>query len=458
MSENNITSITIVNDISVVVPDSPQYMTTYILQEQHDWFEDEIKFIRSYIKPGMNIIDIGANYGLYTLTFASIIGDTGRIWAFEPTKFTSICLNKSISENKFKNINLIQSGLSNRLGKAKLYVSPNSEVNSLSKEATSTDQFEEISLLTLDNCMHKFKWGRIDFIKLDAEGEEMNILRKGETTLSSLSPLIMFELAHGKNFNLPLIDRFKNMGYESYRLLPGLNILIPFDHKKPFDGHLLNIFCCKEDKAKLLESEGVIVKTWEKCVVENDSCAHEYIDSLVFGESLKNYTSTANDDYSSDYLEILNLYVMSQSKTASSSCRVGCLIGALNKLRGMMAKGENHIERLATFSRIAFDAGERALGVQILSGLINKYYKNIDFKIHELFLPASQLYDGISPNTRVNEWLFSSILEQCIKKHAYSTYFTQKATVPLFERLNDLGFISEDMRSRYQLVKDCFIQ
>ena len=88
-------------------------------------------------------------------------------------------------------------------------------------------------------------------------------MKKGEKTLSLSSPLIMFELKHGHTVNLPLINRFKDMGYESYRLIPGLNTLIPFDQNEPFDGFLLNLFCCKEDKATQLEEEGILARRCE---------------------------------------------------------------------------------------------------------------------------------------------------------------------------------------------------
>jgi len=101
MPEDRTTSIAMVNNVSVTVPSSPQSMTNFVLQEQHDWFEDEIKFIRHYIKPGMKVVDIGANYGLYTLTIASIIGHSGKIWAIEPTEATATCLRKSIAANNF---------------------------------------------------------------------------------------------------------------------------------------------------------------------------------------------------------------------------------------------------------------------------------------------------------------------------------------------------------------------
>ena len=100
-------NIVIKNDVTVSVPASLRLMTPYVLHEQHDWFEDEIKFVRHYLKPGMNVIDIGANYGLYTLTAAKLLGEAGKLWAFEPTETTSSYLKNSISLNGFNNIELI---------------------------------------------------------------------------------------------------------------------------------------------------------------------------------------------------------------------------------------------------------------------------------------------------------------------------------------------------------------
>lgn len=456
MPNMNTTSLTIVNDIHVTVPASPQFMTTYVLHEQNDWFEDEIKFIRHFIRPGMKVIDIGANYGLYTLTMAGIIGDSGKIWAFEPTKSTADCLRESILTNKFNNIKLIQSGLSDRLGKAKLFTSPNSELNSLSRGVVPGNQHETISLMTLDHCNNKYGWRDIDFIKLDAEGEENNILKKGKKALASLSPLIMFELKHGNSINFPLIDRFKSMGYESYRLVPGLNILIPFDHNDPLDNYLLNLFCCKEDKASKLEKEEIIVRSWEPKDAPENSQAKKYCEGLAHGAFISSMENVNQDSDQDAYMSILNKYIMSIDNTESRSSRVSCLMESLDGLKDMIAKGEHRIERLVTFSRIAFDAGERSLGVEILSNLINKYGSNINFELNEVFLPASKRYDSVIPDKGINAWLFSSILEKCIEMHAFSSYFTKGATLPLFERLNSLGYMDINMERRYKLVKLSF--
>ncbi|MCK5682168.1 FkbM family methyltransferase, partial [bacterium] len=379
----------------------------------------------------------------------------GKIWAFEPTEATADCLRHSISNNNFNNIELIQAGLSDQIRKANFYTGPNSELNSLSKESVSGNQHETVLLLTLDHCAKKYQWENIDFIKLDAEGEESNILKGGKELLSSVSPLIMFELKHGKTINLSLINRFKNLGYESYRLIPGLNVLVPFDPAEPFDGYLLNLFCCKQDKATLLESEHVIVKQSEQLeCLPNSNIVKEYLLQLPSGKSLNNLhfkTST-----SKDYLKVLTSYVLARSESTNATEKVGYLMTAIKCLRKMLKNGEHRIEHLATFARIAFDSGERFLGVKILSVLIDKYINNLNFEVTEPVLPASSKYDSICPNDNIKEWLFSSILEQYILKHAFSSYFTRRTSLPLFGKLRKLGYMDDDMKKREEMIKNIF--
>ena len=96
--------INIRGGIHVCVPDTIQLMTPYVLLEQEDWFEDEIKFLRHVIQPGQDVIDIGANYGVYTLTLANLVGAAGHVWAFEPASMTATLLAASIAANDLGNI------------------------------------------------------------------------------------------------------------------------------------------------------------------------------------------------------------------------------------------------------------------------------------------------------------------------------------------------------------------
>jgi hypothetical protein len=73
------TTITLDDGMRIIVPDSLNMITTYVLQEQEDWFEDEIKFLRKLVQPGHKVVDIGANYGVYTLTLARLVGSMGYV-------------------------------------------------------------------------------------------------------------------------------------------------------------------------------------------------------------------------------------------------------------------------------------------------------------------------------------------------------------------------------------------
>ena len=124
--------VRITGDIHVRVPDSISCMTTYDLLEQEDWFEDEIKFLRRAVSPGMQFVDVGANHGVYTLTCARQVTASGRVWAFEPSTATAGYLAESISVNGFDNTRLGRVALSDRTGEARLNIFPNSERTVLS--------------------------------------------------------------------------------------------------------------------------------------------------------------------------------------------------------------------------------------------------------------------------------------------------------------------------------------
>ncbi len=439
------------NDITIIAPRSLRLITPFVLKEQNDWFEDEIEFIRHYITDGMKVLDIGANYGVYTLTMAKNIGSSGKLWAFEPTELTARYLAESIKVNKFTNISLLQMGLSNKTGKAKLFTSDNSEMNSLSKEAVQNSHGETISLKTLDYCMNKYNWTQLDFIKLDAEGEECNILKKGKNIFTSLSPLIMFEFKHGESVNLPLISSFKRLGYNCYRLIPALNILVPFNHNESFDSYQLNIFSCNKNKSNQLENEGWLVTHWETDIRISTDNVQSYIQNTEYGETTKSFIDYKN--CSDKYLETISSYLLSFSNELSSHEKVGSLMLALRNINSMLQHGEQRVERLSTFSRIAIDAGERALGLKILKQLIDQYPSNLSFDIKDPFLPATKTFEYVNPRENLKEWLFSSILEQFIIKSAFSSIYNWQLILPLLERLKSLGFISNDMSRRYELIQ-----
>ncbi|MFQ5636195.1 MAG: FkbM family methyltransferase [Gammaproteobacteria bacterium] len=160
-------TLTMVDDVKVVVPDSLDLITPYVLREQRDWFEDEIKFLRRALEPGQQVVDIGANYGLYTLSIAKTVGPDGHVWAFEPATATAQCLEASIAANAFEHVTLERCALSNTEGTAHLSVHDQSELNALVRDCEPAYPTEAVRLVSLDGYRKEAAWPDIDFIKID---------------------------------------------------------------------------------------------------------------------------------------------------------------------------------------------------------------------------------------------------------------------------------------------------
>src|SRR5258708_37633018 len=120
--------LTLVDGVRIVVPDALDLITPYVLREQQDFFEDELPFVRQLLQPGQNVIDIGANYGVYTLPMAQKVGARGHVWAFEPASSTAQYLARGIAGNGFGDVTLEQKGMASASGGAELAIDVQAEV------------------------------------------------------------------------------------------------------------------------------------------------------------------------------------------------------------------------------------------------------------------------------------------------------------------------------------------
>ena len=124
-------TLTLTDGVRIVVPDSLNLITPYVLIEQQDWFEDEIRFLRRLLVPGQKVIDVGANHGIYTLSMAKAVGPTGSVWAFEPASGCAALLAQGIAANKFDHVIVERSALSSQCGTGCLALNDHSELNAL---------------------------------------------------------------------------------------------------------------------------------------------------------------------------------------------------------------------------------------------------------------------------------------------------------------------------------------
>ena len=246
--------------------------TAAILVEFGDWFEAETEFVRRCLTPESYAVDIGANHGVFALPMAKI-ASSGRVWAFEPASTTADLIETSRNANELHNLTVCRAAVSDTVGVARFTIADaGSEYNHLvldSEEHPSQGcRSEEVQVTTLDECMRRFAWQRIDLIKIDAEGAELQIVLGGKHFFAAMSPLVMFEAEHaGKGFSLPVSEALSGLGYSMFRLVPGLGALVRMSPdelaQRAAEQLDLNMFACKEDCAAQLAERGLVITDWE---------------------------------------------------------------------------------------------------------------------------------------------------------------------------------------------------
>ena len=465
-------SLAMIDGVRVVVPNSLNLLTPYVLLEQQDWFEDEIKFLRRLLLPGQNVIDIGANYGVYTLSMAKTVGATGRVWAFEPASSTAHLLAEGIAINQFSQVILDRSAVSRASGTAQLSLHEQSEFNSLAHGQPPSGANESVTLITLDESMLRYDWREIEFLKIDAEGEEANILEGGKRFFAELSPLVQYEVNDAAKLHLELIQTFAKLGYDSYRLVPGLDLLIPFDSESKPDGYLLNLFCCKQDRAAKLEARGYLLRSRAHLTASitakpeaspgeahnGETYAWGYtIAKLPYGEQLASvWAQTMAEGGRTELDQALTCYAISRDAALSSHERFAALDTALGLLMELTDRQASHL-RLATLARVARDHGERGLAVSALQFLLGdaKSHSHLT-DLNEPFLVPTERFDTVPPGNSINDWLLTAVLEAVEQLASFSSFYSKTTARERLELICSRGFVSPEMERRLDLLQKRF--
>ena len=457
----------IAGGVRVVTPDSAHLITPYVLYEQQDWFEDEIGFLRRVLMPGQQAIDVGANYGVYTLSIAKAVGPSGAVWAFEPASSTAAYLEQSIGANNFTQVVLERSAISRACGTAQLTINDNSELNALVRDEGSGNASETVELVTLDDCLQRFGWKQIDFLKIDAEGEEANIIEGGRRFFAELSPLILYEVKAGEDVHLELVGKFAALGFDSYRLVPGLDLLVPFDTAAQPDGYLLNLFCCKKDRAELLSDRGLLLDASSIAThkagnrFEHFLSQHRHrfswdieLTTLPYGAACAHLWQSMPGQ-GAEVTDALTCFAISQDTDLNPLERFSALENSFMALVSLCRRAPRHL-RLASLARVAREYGARTVAVAALSQLYQKLANNEPLDPREPFLAPGKRFDTIEPRTDVKDWFLAAVIEEFERLSSYSSFFTGEAGRERLELMVSLGYKSAEMRRRLELIRARF--
>lgn len=164
-------------------------------------FEDEERdFISKVLRPGMRVLNIGANSGLYTVIASKLVGENGEVHSFEPSTQNFEWLKKNVEINGCSNVFLNNFAVSNFEGKLELKCDPDHPnydghfyVSSVSAhDAVREDAIEIIPCMPLDSYCEKFRRCQpFDFMIIDVEGAELSVFQGAHQTLSNSPNLVM---------------------------------------------------------------------------------------------------------------------------------------------------------------------------------------------------------------------------------------------------------------------------
>ena len=129
------------------------------------------KVFKKEIKKGNVVLDIGAHIGYYTLIAAKLVGENGKVFAFEPEPTNFNLLERNVKANGYKNVILVQKAVSNKTGKIKLYLSEDNTGDHRIYDSHDGRRPIEIEAIRLDDYF-KNREEKIDFIKIDTQGSE----------------------------------------------------------------------------------------------------------------------------------------------------------------------------------------------------------------------------------------------------------------------------------------------
>ncbi|UVL38917.1 FkbM family methyltransferase [Pseudomonas sp. B21-040] len=214
-----------------------------------EWAGDELDFLSKLIKPGMNVLDVGAFIGTHTLAFAQFVGESGRVYSFEPRKEIYQVLCSNILANHLKHVTAFNKGLAETTGYIALEaidITESVNFGGLSIDNLIPEKINNVYQVEI-STVDSLGVSTVDFIKLDVEGMERRVLEGAIKVIEKDQPLIFCEC--NSLFS----------GYEIFEFCQSLNyrvfgMLSAAYNPNNFNGVSNNIFGSGKEVSLLLAS------------------------------------------------------------------------------------------------------------------------------------------------------------------------------------------------------------
>ena len=176
----------------------PKYHYKYFCRiEKGDFLPGHEEHLAQRFTPreGDTVIDIGAHIGRYTITSSKQVGSTGKVVAIEADPDNFQLLKRNIALNKLTNVLPLNYAVFSTRTIMKLYEqSASAKYNSIMLTRARTMNYVEVNADTLDSILEQNTINQVNWIKIDVEGAEFEVLKGSTKTLSSNDISLLVEI------------------------------------------------------------------------------------------------------------------------------------------------------------------------------------------------------------------------------------------------------------------------
>lgn len=188
---------------------------------------NDIYLEKGKLQLGDVVLDLGAYCGLSSISFSKAVGAAGKVYSFEPDQENYAALCKNIEMHGATNIVPINKGVWASSTKVSFQNEGNlgSSIVSFTNRRSSAHSVE---MLSLDDFVKTYNVQKVDFIKMDIEGAEFEVIQSAKKMLSMMSPKIIIEphIVNGQSLLESVCDQLQRIGYVT-EILPQGELELP---------------------------------------------------------------------------------------------------------------------------------------------------------------------------------------------------------------------------------------
>lgn len=210
----------------------------------------ELRFVEGFLKPGMTVLDVGGHHGLYTLLASTKVGNKGRVITFEPSSRERAILERHVRVNRRGNVKIETMAVGGEIGRGKLYVVEGAEDGCHSLRPPNTESRSHtgnVEVVSIDAYLAKKNIAKVDFLKMDIEGAELDALKGARELLSKGSrPVVLAEVYDIRTEpwgykSREIVGYLEDLGYRWHKILEDGRIAETDSHAEAFDANLVAV-------------------------------------------------------------------------------------------------------------------------------------------------------------------------------------------------------------------------